>query len=373
MSNIGLYIHIPFCLKKCSYCDFFSIRGSDDKYDDYISDLIKNIENYSNILKNRTIDTIYFGGGTPSCIGSDRIIKILGYIYDNCNVSTDAEITVEVNPITGDRIDFSLLKVFGVNRISVGLQSNNDVELRLLSRLHNSSQTEATIDMIKDSGITDFSLDVMLGIPHQNIDSLRETLDFCVKSGANHISTYMLKIEKDTPFYYNRDNLTFADDDTMADMYEFTSSMLKSNGFKHYEISNFCRGDRISRHNMKYWRLDDYLGLGPSAHSMIDKKRFYYPRSFESFKNSETLFDCEAKTEEEYIMLSLRTDTGLIFDEYEAMFGVKLSPTLLDKSRLYAKAGLTRVSDSSITLTEKGFLLSNSIICELLTDRTNNN
>lgn len=366
MSNLGLYIHIPFCLKKCSYCDFFSVSGSDIKYDEYVSDLIKNIDNFSDIIRDRTVDTIYFGGGTPSCIGAVRIVRVLDYIFDNFNVSENAEITVEVNPVTGDTLDFSLLKAHGVNRISVGLQSNNDDELRLLSRLHNSSQTESTINMIKESGITDFSLDVMLGIPLQSISSLCDTLNFCIQSGATHISTYMLKIEKDTPFYYNRDNLVFADDDTVADMYEFTSDMLKKNGFRHYEISNFCRDDKISRHNMRYWRLDDYLGLGPSAHSMIDKKRFYYPRSFDAFKKSELIFDCDAKTEEEYIMLSLRTDVGLLFKEYEEMFGARLSPSLVNKAKLLEKSGLTRVTERGISLTEKGFLLSNSVICELI-------
>lgn len=366
MSNMGLYIHIPFCIKKCNYCDFYSLSANENMYDEYVSDLLDNIKYWSNKLKNRTIDSVYFGGGTPSVLGTERLLRILSAVSEGFNLSHDTEITIEINPASNIKLDFNLLRKYSVNRISMGLQSSSDEELKLLGRAHTLADAEITINKIKSAGFDNFSLDVMLGIPLQTIESLKNTLDFCIKSNAKHISTYMLKIEKNTAFYYNRDNLHFADDDLQADMYEFTSNYLIKNGFRHYEISNFCKSNLTSRHNTKYWLLDDYLGLGPSAHSMIDGNRFYYPRDIKDFSIDNIVFESKGKTPDEYIMLSLRTDYGLSFTKYKELFDCQVSPEFMREAQNLEKLRMLNMDGDKIVLTEKGYLVSNAVISRLL-------
>ncbi len=370
MNTLGIYIHVPFCLKKCNYCDFFSVPQSSAAMDSYVSTVIKNISSYSDFSKNKAVDTIYFGGGTPSLLGSERIITILNSIRSQFNVIEDCEITLEANPATTDNVDFEKLKSEGVNRISLGMQSIHNNELKCLGRSHKHEDVIESLKEIKKAGIDNISLDVMLGIPLQTKDSLRETLYFCCNENIPHISTYMLKIEKDTPFALNKEGYTFADDDTQADLYELTSDFLINKGYRHYEISNFCKDDRISRHNMKYWQLKDYLGIGPSAHSMVNEKRFYYPRNFDDFNQNKTIYDGKGKTAEEYLMLSLRTDTGIIFSDYMDLFQNVLPTSIIKEAKILEKHGLTLVTDKSIKLTEKGFLLSNTIITDLLSKGT---
>lgn len=366
MKNLGLYIHVPFCIRKCNYCDFYSINATDANIAHYITNVKAAIENWSGKLRDRTIDTIYFGGGTPSILETKGLLEIAESIFDNFKIATDAEITAEVNPITTERINFADLRSAGFNRISIGMQSSDNDELLALGRLHSTSEVDKTIDSVIKGGITNFSLDVMLGIPLQTPDSLNSTLDYCIKSGASHISTYMLKIEKGTPFYNMQNTIAFADDDTQADFYEQTVCTLKSAGFRHYEISNFCKDDRISRHNMKYWELEDYLGVGPSAHSMVGNKRFFYPKDIDAFSEESIIFESEGKSKEEFIMLSLRTDSGLNFKKYRDFFGEDIPDEMLKEAILLSKHGLVIINSSNIALTEKGFLLSNTIISRIL-------
>ncbi|MBQ4105546.1 MAG: radical SAM family heme chaperone HemW [Clostridia bacterium] len=366
MDTIGLYIHIPFCAKKCNYCDFYSMNATEAHYSEYINTLIKSFAFWSGKLKNRKVDTVYIGGGTPSLLGTDRLLVLLDSIYSCFNVTSGAEITIEVNPNSTDSLAFSSLKNSGVNRISIGLQSANDDELRILGRLHTLADVCSSIDSIKKAGIDNYSLDVMMGIPLQTMDSLNRTLEFCVNAETKHISTYILKIEKNTLFYKNSDKYVFADEDTQADMYEHTCKFLSQNGFRHYEISNFCIDDKISKHNMKYWSLDDYVGIGPSAHSMLNGKRFYYPKSIQEFKDNKFIFESEGKTPEEYLMLSLRTDLGFDFKKCKELFGLSVTDELLSEAKKLEKLGLLRILNDSIILTEQGFLVSNSVIGLLL-------
>lgn len=367
MKTLGLYIHIPFCARKCNYCDFYSITPKNkNTTDDYLKSVKSSLSFWKKKLDDYIIDTVYLGGGTPSLLSTDDINSLLNNVYSCFNVSSDAEITIEVNPNSVVNLDLQSLKTNGINRISMGLQSIKDDELKILGRLHSASNAQHAIDVITKSGIHNFSLDVMLGIPLQTADSLTDTLDFCIASGATHISTYMLKIEENTPFFQNKENLIFADNDTVADLYDLTCKKLALNEFRHYEISNFCRNNLISRHNMKYWELDDYLGIGPSAHSLINGKRFFYPRSLEVFKNNEINFESEGNTAEEYIMLSLRTDKGFNIDKYRGLFSKETSDEFNKKSAILKKAGLLNINERTVTLTEKGYLVSNAIISELI-------
>lgn len=367
MKNLGLYIHIPYCLKKCNYCDFFSITPhSSDAISEYIKTVITNLQKWREKLSDYYIDTIHIGGGTPSLLSETDIYSLLNAVSNNYTLAEDLEITLEGNPNSFINLDINALKHSGINRISMGVQSINDDELKLLGRLHTADDAKKAVNKFINAGITNFSLDVMLGIPLQNEETLNNTLDFCIKSGASHISTYMLKIEENTPFYYNKDNLIFADSDTVADLYELTCKKLRQNGFRHYEISNFCKNDLISKHNMKYWMLDDYLGLGPSAHSMIESKRFFYPRDFASFESNTTIFESEGRSAEEYIMLSLRTDIGFNISVYEEMFQRKITDRFIQKVRLLSNSGMVTLKKHCVTLTDKGFLVSNAIISELI-------
>lgn len=366
MNPVGLYIHIPFCVKKCNYCDFFSVKVSASEMDLYTDNLINSISYWAERLNGRCVDTVYFGGGTPSVLGTYRINRILSAVFKCFDVSETVEVTIEVNPNSSDKLDFTSLKLNGINRVSMGLQTSSDEELRLLGRSHTQADAIYTIDRILSSGITNFSLDVMLGIPLQTFDSLSDTMDFCANSGASHISTYMLKIEENTPFYKNRDKYIFADDDMQADLYEFTCKHLSDVGFRHYEISNFCKGDHVSRHNMKYWLLDDYVGIGPSAHSLLSGKRYYYPKSFKDFYANNLTFESEGHTVEEYIMLSLRTDTGFVFSKYKELFNLSPSDRFIKEARNLEKLGLVCLDEFAVKLTEKGFLVSNEIIMRFL-------
>lgn len=366
MKKLGLYIHVPFCIRKCNYCDFYSVKATDENILHYIESVENLIKKWSFELYDYTVDTIYFGGGTPSILETKGLLRITESILGNFKIAENPEITAEVNPITTENIDFRNLHDIGFNRISVGMQSSDDKELAALGRLHGINEVDSTINSIVKGGITNFSLDVMLGIPLQTSDSLNNTLEYCINSGASHISTYMLKIEKGTPFYNMKNDIVFSDDDIQADFFEQTAHKLKFNGFRHYEISNFCRNDRISRHNMKYWELDDYLGIGPSAHSMIKDKRFYYPKDLNSFGCADVVYESDAKSKEEFIMLSLRTDSGLSFEKFKVLFGESISESLLREADLLSKHNLLDIDENRIALTERGFLLSNTIITRLL-------
>ncbi|MBE6737124.1 MAG: radical SAM family heme chaperone HemW [Ruminococcaceae bacterium] len=367
MKQLGLYIHIPFCVRKCNYCDFYSVEINHESIDKYISNTLNALEYWKNKIDNNIIvDTIYFGGGTPSVLSDSQILILLEGIYNNFKIANNPEITIEVNPKSVTKLNLKSLKHNGINRISMGLQSSIDEELIILGRLHTKYDAQKAIDYINKSGIFNYSLDVMTGIPLQTIESLNKTIDFCINNKAPHISTYMLKIEKNTPFYENKDKYPFASEDTQADYYEFISKKLSDNGYRHYEISNFCKNDLISRHNTKYWLLEDYLGIGPSAHSMINGKRFYYPRSLKEFTPDNIIFESEGKTAYEYIMLSLRTDFGFKYDNYFKEHNKIPSKRFMNTIKILSEAGFIICNQDGFKLTDKGFLLSNSIISILL-------
>ena len=364
MSNIGLYIHIPFCDGKCAYCSFFSKKGGKNELDSYAENLIRILGVWGERI-NRTVDTVYFGGGTPSLLGHDRLIRILERSCESFDIADNAEITVEVNPTSTRELDFTALREAGFNRLSIGLQSSNDNELSILGRRHSAADAAETVKRAQKAGFDNISLDVMLAVPGQTPENLDGTLDFCASLGVQHLSSYILKIEENTPFYSRKDTLGLFSDDEQAAFYEQAVNKLSSLGYEQYEISNFSLPGRESRHNLHYWRDEEYLGLGPSAHSFLDGKRFYYESDFESFYRNETVFESEGGDSEEYIMLALRLREGLIFSEYEARFNRPVSDKLIEAARLLGKNGLCTVSDKAIALTVKGFLVSNSVIAYL--------
>ena len=365
MNNLGLYIHIPFCRSKCPYCDFFSVRGNEKDYSEYVKVLNNNIKYWSEKTA-KPVDTIYFGGGTPSALGADNICEILSCVKDNFNITKDAEITLEANPSRLIPFDYEKVSSLGVNRISLGLQSADENELKTLGRLHSAEDVKNTVQQIRNAGIDNISLDLMMSIPRQTADSLKKSIDFCVTLDVQHISSYILKIESGTVFDKRYDNYDFPDDDETAELYLFAVDYLAENGFEQYEISNFSKKGFESRHNLKYWTLEDYLGIGPAAHSFMDGKRFYYDRSFEAFRDNKLVFEGSGGGNDEYIMLGLRLKKGIDLEECKKALGEDLTESLLKKSAKYIKSGYMKLSNGKISFTPKGFLVSNTIISDLI-------
>lgn len=364
MKKIGLYIHIPFCKRKCPYCDFFSIKMNDEEMNRYVDKVIERFDKYCN--DDIVLDTVYFGGGTPSTLGTERIAKILNVINDKFTVDKNAEITMEMNPTSKELIDFTVLKEYGLNRLSIGMQSAVKSEMKLLGRTHSQEDVINTVNQAKKSGIDNISLDLIIGVPTQTKESLKYSMDFCKSLNVKHISAYILKIEEGTKFYTIKDSLNMPSDDEQAEMYMYVSEYLESIGYNQYEISNYSLEGFESKHNTKYWRCDEYIGIGPSAHSFYKGERFYYNRSFEEFYNDKTNFDCIGGTEEEFIMLNLRLKRGLIFKEYEEKYNKKFPEEIIKKAKILEKAGLLTVDKEKVSLNRKGYLVSNAIICELI-------
>ncbi len=365
-NSLGLYIHIPFCKSKCAYCDFYSYSADEVTYDRYTAALCQHIE-AAGVRLLRAADTLYFGGGTPSLLGGERIAKIINYAKNSFKLN-NAEITVEVNP--GDDLskDLKILAEAGVNRLSIGVQSSVDAELKILSRRHSNNDVIKTVNDAKKAGIHNISVDVMLGIPNQTEESLKATLDFALSLDPTHVSCYILKIEPDTPFgKANIKSLNLPNEDTVADLYLFTSDYLQLYGFEHYEISNFAKKGYRSRHNLKYWNCEEYLGLGPSAHSFLNGKRYYFDRNNDKYISSpQIIFDSIGGDVDEYIMLKMRLSDGLNLNNFRARFNKEIDPKIINKAKKLETLGLVKCSNSNISLTKNGFLLSNSCISELI-------
>ena len=362
---IGLYLHIPFCDGKCYYCSFFSEKRDDAFLSAYTEHMKRSIRLWSQRLR-RPVRTIYFGGGTPSVLGHERLADILGTVKECFEVQSDAEITVEVNPSSRGSLDYTVLKEAGFNRLSVGLQSASDHELRLLGRRHTVDDVTCTVQEAQEAGFDNISLDVMLAIPDQTIESLEKTMIYCANLSVQHISAYILKVEEGTRFFEERDHLGLFDDDAQAEFYTYTVNRLHELGYPQYEISNFAKPGHESRHNLIYWHDEEYLGLGPSAHSFIDGKRFYYSDSFDAFLSDHTCFESKGGDREEYIMLALRLTEGLIFDRYLERYGEPLGDAFCHAAEKLADNGLVKLSPAGLSLTMDGFMVSNSVIGYLM-------
>lgn len=365
MRPIGLYIHIPFCDGKCRYCSFFSVRQDDAAFEAYTDNLCRILVGWGGQI-NPSVATVYFGGGTPSLLGHERLIRILKTVKASFSVAPDAEITVEVNPSSSAQLDFAAIRRAGFNRLSIGLQSANDDELRLLGRRHSVEDVRYTVQSARDAGFDNISLDVMLAIPGQTTASLDRTLKFCASMKVQHISAYILKVEEGTPFGRMRDRLAFYGDEDQAAFYEYAVGRLNELGYEQYEISNFAKDGMTGRHNLLYWHDEEYLGVGPSAHSFLDGRRFYYGDSFEDFARDITLEEGVGGDRDEYIMLALRLSEGLNFEHYRERFGEEISRELLIRAEKLKAEGYVNLTPASLSLTVKGFLVSNAVIAYLI-------
>ena len=367
---IGLYVHIPFCVRKCNYCDFASEALSVSKREKYIDSLLSEIESYKD--ENISVDTVFFGGGTPTSLDASELLKIIEKIKKCFDISGLREFTVECNPGTVDLEKLEALKSAGVNRLSFGVQSIHENELKILGRIHSYDDFLESYKLAKTVGFDNISVDLMYGIPEQTKETFAKTIDAIVALAPSHISVYGLIIEEGTPFFVSRDKLALPSEDDECYMYYYCAERLKTLGYEHYEISNYAKEGRRSLHNLKYWRDEEYIGLGLSAHSYYNGKRYFDPESFleyfdglwAKYRRSENAF--VGVDPFEYAMLGLRLSDGIDLSEYQNKFGSRFAEGKEKLVNDYIEAGLMTLADGRLSLTDKGFYLSNSILSDLL-------
>ena len=368
---LGLYLHIPFCAAKCAYCDFYSLARSEDRMDDYVAALCRHLTESAPQADRHRVETVYFGGGTPSYLGVKRLLRLLQTVKKRYHLAPDAEITLEANPDSaGDWRALRKLRHAGFNRISLGVQSSDDAILRQIGRIHTWEQVKNAAEAIRRAGFDNFSLDLIYGLPGQTMEIWRQTLDDAVALAPEHISAYGLKLEPGTPLYQRRESIVLPDDDLQADMYLYAVDFLAQNGYEQYEISNFAKPGRASRHNLKYWHMEEYAGFGPGAHSDWGGVRYAYDRDLNGYIAGELRLSESSETppmerQQEYIMLSLRTVEGISRREVEYHYRRPFAP-MESLFQTYAAHGLAEATEAGWRLTPRGFLVSNQIIGALL-------
>lgn len=370
MKKLGVYIHIPFCKKKCKYCDFLSFEK--DKENEYVDALINQIKIFDR--KNEyIIDTVFFGGGTPSILSIKNINKIFDSIYKNykCNFE---EVTIELNPDTIQTNKLKEYKRLGVNRLSIGLQSTDNRLLSKLGRVHTYEQFIKGFESARNEGFSNINIDIMAALPEQNIENYRKTLYDIVRINPEHISSYGLIIEENTPFYelYNKYSgklkHELPDEEVYMAMYEMTGKLFDENGYKRYEISNYAKIGYECKHNLKYWFREDYVGFGLGASSCISDKRYKVGNNFNNYINN--VYDVQIEDLEirdiynEFIMLSLRTKRGIDLTKVKDITGYDV----LENQNLYKFITNNYIlkDNKYLYLTEKGMEISSYIISELM-------
>lgn len=354
----GLYVHVPFCVRKCPYCNFYSVPAKPELLETYTEAVCRNLRAYG---MDAAIDTVYFGGGTPSLLSPEQIGCILDTAAEQFSLSAHAEVTLEENPATVTREQLQQLRRCGVNRLSLGVQSLDAGQLQRLGRLHTAQEAIETVELAAAVGFENISCDLMLALPGQTAAELEQTIQQLTALPIVHVSAYLLKVEPGTPFALQHVAESCPDEDMAADLYLQTVTQLEQAGFLQYEISNFARPGFESRHNCKYWHCEPYLGIGPSAHSCWNGARFAVPPSVGIFLQAPVqeieLEDAEPCTREEQIMLGMRLTEGV-----PAVWLAEKMP-LVER---FCQAGFLRKRDDRIAFTPKGFLVSNTILAELL-------
>ena len=376
LKTLGIYIHIPFCRSKCQYCDFYSLGGSRDKrlVDDFMQALAVHFKETGALASDYVVDTVYFGGGTPSFFGADNLRRIFAELQHRFRVDKDAEVTFEANP---DSVSDALLKKLraeGFNRISLGVQSDDDEMLKKLGRPHSYEQARSAVQLARRCGFDNISLDLMYGLPNQTLAQWEQTLEHVLLMQPEHVSCYGLKVEENTPLWHYRNEANLPDEEAQADMYLRMVAILKEQGYRQYEISNFARLGYESRHNLKYWLGREYIGFGPAAASDFAGKRYTNLPDIHTYvrgvlrQDIPILSECETiplrERAGEYLMLRLRTSRGIGPEEYEKSFLMPFEP-LLQLIEPMRERGLFERVNGRWVLTPTGFLLSNRVIALL--------
>lgn len=375
--NIGIYIHIPFCIRKCNYCDFPSFPGMDAIFGDYTRALCTEIEAVSEKYPDVTVDTVFFGGGTPSVLPASHISGIIDALSGNFNVSENAEISIEVNPGTVTQEKAETYRKLGFNRISIGLQSACNNLLKFMGRIHTTEMFEECIELVKKSGFSNINADVIFGIPNQTMEDWQKTIELVLKKGVTHVSCYSLKIEEGTPWYELNEEgkLLPADEDLEREMYYWAIKRLSDAGFKHYEISNFAKTGYQCRHNLKYWTCKPYIGFGAAAHSYIDDTRYsntekpseYIDRINEG-KSPVVMSEYIGPDEKlsERFILGLRLIDGVDLRQTEQVFGKEALEKYNEKIKMLTERRLVYIENGKLKLTKKGLDFANQVWLEFI-------
>ena len=370
--TLGLYIHIPFCRSKCLYCDFCSFpRADGETVEAYAKALCRDLARRSAECGDYTVDTVYFGGGTPTLLPVGLLTKILDTVAGCYRLAPDTEITAECNPATGGLDYFTEMRRSGFNRLSIGLQSTHAEELKALGRIHSFADFEKTFSEARKAGFHNISADLMSGIPHQTAERYLASIDRLAALLPEHISAYGLTVEEGTPFGKMGDRLILPDEDTARQMYFEGIERLASHGYGQYEISNFARAGYESRHNLKYWNCNEYLGFGPAAYSDFGGDRFGNARDLAAYiedKSIETERETPTRSQRmnEYVMLRMRLSEGVCAAEFQRRFGCEFEPVFGKRLSAYEQHGFVERTHSGWHFTKEGFYVSNAILSEIL-------
>ena len=373
--KLGVYIHIPFCRSKCDYCDFYSLAGREEQMDAYQKALLAHIKETAPLAQGFSVDSVYFGGGTPSYYGAKRLRELLAAVQKLFSVEQDAEITVECNPDSVDEKSLRLLRKAGVNRLSIGMQSAHLGELEGVRRIHTPQQTNQAVEWARKAKFANLSLDLIYGLPGQTMESWKATVEHALSLLPQHLSCYGLKVEPNTPLARRVEGgEVLPDDDQQADLYLWTVGRLERAGLSQYEISNFAKPGYESRHNLRYWLTQPYIGFGPGAHSDFGGRRYSFVRDLDAYiqgvlaggdliDSSELIPQRERGGE--YLMLRLRTVRGVDAQEYQHTYYMDFAP-LEARFQEFAAQGWAERTNGRWHFTPKGFLVSNPLIGDLL-------
>lgn len=378
---LGIYIHVPFCRSKCQYCDFYSLGSGRETglTEDYLDAVCRHMKEAGALAPGYRVDSVYFGGGTPSYLGWEGLTRLLCAVRKYFDLSPDAEITFEANPDSVTEKLLKRLKSEGFNRISLGVQTDDDQLLRKLGRPHSYRQAVQAVELARKVGFTNLSLDLIYGLPGQSLSQWERTLEHVLELNPDHMSCYGLKVEPGTPLWEYKDAANLPDDDAQADMYLSAIRILKEKGYAQYEISNFARRGLRSRHNLKYWTGGEYLGFGPAASSDFGGKRFTIAPDLDRYmdgiaQGGAILSECQEvpprERAGEYLMMRLRTADGIEAQEYMHQFLLPFEP-IEELLKRYQVQDLATLDAGRWHLTPRGFLLSNTLLVELLEAQEN--
>ncbi len=364
----GLYIHIPFCKQKCLYCDFVSFANKCGREGEYLDALISEMDNY----KGEAVDTVFIGGGTPSVLSVQGITRLLDAVNERFILAPNTEFTMEINPGTVDGDKMTAMKNGGVNRVSVGVQSFNDNELKAIGRIHDSKTAIDTVMALHEIGFSNISIDLMMSLPYGTEESFKNNLETAMALPINHISVYSLIIEENTPIYnkYKSGEFIEPDEDMDRRLYKYTKEYLEEKGFCRYEISNYAKAGFASRHNLKYWNCHEYIGVGLNAHSYIDGVRYYNTADFEeyiagNFREGGDELSREDKMGE-FMILGLRKTEGVSIKEFESLFGENIKTVYGETIDKFINLGALKMTGERLHLTDYGMDISNTVMCEFL-------
>lgn len=374
MRELSIYIHIPFCVRKCLYCDFLSAPADAGEIENYVNLLLCEIKKQSVFYGDHRVISIFMGGGTPSLLPAEETGRILRQIRENYSVAPDAEITMECNPGTVTAEKLKNYITYGINRLSLGLQSTDDAELARIGRIHSYGDFLATYRMAREAGFQNINIDLMAALPGQSLDSYRRSLERVAGLSPEHISAYSLILEEGTPLYVNQKSFVFPTEDEDREMYELTGRYLAEEGYQRYEISNYAKDGFACRHNCVYWRRGDYVGFGLGASSMVENVRWKNPEKHAAYAvyvdHPEKRKDGQALTPEEqmeeFMFLGLRLTEGIDMGAFQRMFGKNVEEVYGKSIAEFEARGLLARTGERLSLTPHGIDVSNIIFAEFL-------